>query len=63
MNTKSKSFFREIGAKGGRNGKWSWKKRESARYAANVRWARYRAVQKASWARYRAVQKAIQESK
>jgi hypothetical protein len=48
MNTNSRSFFREIGAKGGRAGKWSWKKRESARYAAQVRWMRYRATKKAA---------------
>lgn len=37
-----RSFFRQIGEKGGRAGKWSAAKRESARHAANVRWMRHR---------------------
>jgi hypothetical protein len=41
----NRQFFARIGEKGGRNGKFSARKRESARHAANVRWMRYRAVQ------------------
>jgi hypothetical protein len=47
MNQLPRHFFRQIGEKGGRAGKFSYAKRESARYAAKVRWARYRSMQKA----------------
>lgn len=43
-----RQFFRQIGEKGGRAGKFSIAKRESARNAANVRWARHRAYNKAA---------------
>lgn len=43
-----RQFFRRIGEKGGRNGKFSPAKRESARNAANIRWARARAYNKAA---------------
>lgn len=45
---KDRSFYRRIGERGGRAGKWSPAKRESARHAANVRWGRYRASAKAA---------------
>jgi hypothetical protein len=35
-----RSFYQRIGSKGGRNGKWSIAKRESARNAARIRWGR-----------------------
>lgn len=42
MNNLPPQFFRRIGEKGGRAGKYSIAKRESARNAAKIRWARYR---------------------
>lgn len=43
-----RSFFQQIGSKGGRNGKYSLAKRESARNAAQRRWAKHRLTKKAS---------------
>jgi hypothetical protein len=43
---KDRNFYRRIGERGGRAGKWSPAKRESARNAANIRWSRERAVAK-----------------
>jgi len=37
-----RTFFQQIGSKGGRNGKYSLAKRESARNAARRRWAKHR---------------------
>lgn len=42
-----RSFFQQIGSKGGRNGKYSLAKRESARHAAQRRWAKHK-LQKAA---------------
>jgi general stress protein YciG len=42
MSKLSREFFREIGRKGGRGGKWSPAKRNSAQRAAKIRWARQR---------------------
>jgi hypothetical protein len=40
---KDRNFYRRIGERGGRAGKWSPAKRESARNAALTRWRRYNA--------------------
>jgi hypothetical protein len=40
MSKLPREFYRRIGEKGGRNGKWSIAKRESARNAAKIRWGR-----------------------
>lgn len=42
MSTLPRDHFRRIGEKGGRAGKYSLAKRESARNAARARWSRYR---------------------
>jgi hypothetical protein len=45
---KDSNFYRRIGERGGRAGKWSYAKRESARNAANIRWQRYRSSARAA---------------
>lgn len=47
MSKPSREFFRRIGEKGGRAGRWSPAKRESARRAAQIRWMKHRSVQRA----------------
>lgn len=45
MSKLSRQFYSRIGEKGGRAGKWSPAKRESARNAARIRWQRQRWMQ------------------